>query len=108
MNKITPSQFIEALLESQRTSAVTSMELKVRTFNNVVDRLSELDFDVQFGYSDLIEFAENFGNSLPYKNFALHISYTDALFNEINKYNQIYASVNNYTEIDKIWKKLLK
>jgi|GEM_PF-6529071 hypothetical protein len=108
MKEITPSQFIEALLESQRTDSRPPVELKVRAFNNMVDQLSNIDICVQFGFSDLVEFVESFEESLSYKDFAIHISYTESLFSEIKKYNQIYAAVENFTEINKVVWKILK
>lgn len=108
MKEITPSQFIEAILESQRMNSVSLMELKVRTFNRMVDQLYGLNIRVQFGFSDLIDFVENFEESLPYDNFAIHIAYTETLLNEMKEYNQIYASVSNLDKINKLWKSLMK
>lgn len=108
MKEITPSQFIEAILESQRMNSVSLMELKVRTFNGMVDQLYDLNIRVQFGFSDLIDFVENFEESLSYDNFAIHIAYTETLLNEMKEYNQIYASVSNFDEINKVWKSLMK
>ena len=108
MKEITPSQFIEAILESQRMNSVSLMELKVRTFNGMVDQLYDLNIRVQFGFSDLIDFVENFEESLSYDNFAIHIAYTETLLNEMKEYNQIYVSVSNFDEINKVWKSLMK
>lgn len=108
MREITPSQFIEAILESQRMSSVSLMELKVRTFNKMVDQLYSLNIHVQFGFSDLIDFVEDFEESLPYDNFAIHIAYTETLLNEMKEYNQIYASVRNFVEINEVWKNLMR
>lgn len=108
MKEIAPSQFIEALLESQLMNSVSKTKLKVRTFNSMVDQLSDLNICVQFGFSDLIEFVESFKEFLPYEDFALHISYTKPLFDEMKKYNQIYASFGDFTEINRAWKDLMK
>ena len=108
MREIKPSQFIEAILESQQMNSVSIMELKVRTFNKMVDQLHDLNLRVQFGFSDLVEFAEVFEDVLSYKDFAIHISYTKPLLDEVKKYNQIYASVRNIVEINDVWKKLVK
>ena len=89
-------------------NSVSLMELKVRTFNGMVDQLYDLNIRVQFGFSDLIDFVENFGESLSYDNFAIHIAYTETLLNEMKEYNQIYASVSNFDEINKVWKSLMK
>lgn len=108
MREISPSQFIEAILESQKINSVSITELKVRTFNKMVDQLYGLNIRVQFGFSDLIEFVEDFETALPYEGFAIRISYTEALLNEVKRYNQIYASVSDFVEIDEVWKNLMK
>lgn len=108
MKGIAPSQFIEALLEIQRINSISLTELKVRTFNDMVDQLSDLNIFVPFGFSDLIEFVQNFEESLSYRDFTLHIFYTDTLLNEVKKYNQIYASVDNFGEITNVWKDYVK
>ena len=74
----------------------------------MVDQLYDLNIRVQFGFSDLIDFVENFEESLSYDNFAIHIAYTETLLNEMKEYNQIYASVSNFDEINKVWKSLMK
>ena len=108
MREIKPSQFIEAILESQQINSVSQMELRVRTFNKMVDQLHDLNRCVQFGFSDLVEFVEVFEDVLSYKDFAIHISYTKTLLDEVKKYNQIYASVRNFVEINDVWKNLVK
>ena len=108
MREIKPSQFIEAILESQQINSVSIMELRVRTFNKMVDQLHDLNICVQFGFSDLVEFAEVFEDVLSYKDFAIHISYTKTFLNEVKKYNQIYASVKNSVEINDVWKNIVK
>lgn len=108
MKGIAPSQFIEALLEIQRINSISLMELKVRTFNDLVDKLYDFNIFVPFGFSDMIEFVQNFEESLSYKDFSLHISYTDTLLNEVKKYNQIYESVDNFAEIPNLWKNYVK
>lgn len=108
MREITPSQFIEAILESQRMNSVSLTKLKVRTFNEMVDQLYGLDICVQFGFSDLIDFVDDFDDSLPYTDFAIRIAYTEALLDEVKEYNQIYKSVENFIEINDVWKNLIK
>ena len=108
MIEIKPSQFIEAILESQQMNSVSLMELRVRTFNKMVDQLHDLNICVQFGFSDLVEFVDVFENVLSYKDYAIHISYTKPLLNEVKKYNQIYASVKNFVEINDVWENLVK
>ena len=108
MREIKPSQFIEAILESQQINSVSIMELRVRTFNKMVDQLHGLNICVQFGFSDLVEFVEVFEDVLSYKDFAIHISYTKTRLDEVKKYNQIYASVRNFVEINDVWKNLVK
>ncbi len=108
MREISPSQFIEAILESQKINSVSITKLKVRTFNKMVDQLYGLNIRVQFGFSNLIEFVEDFETALPYENFAIRISYTEALLNEVRRYNQIYASVRDFVEINEVWKNLMK
>lgn len=108
MKEITPSQFIEAILESQKMNSVSLTKLKVRTFNEMVDQLYGLDICVQFGFSDLIDFVEYFDDSLPYTDFAICISYTKALLDEVKEYNQIYKSINSFIEINEVWKNLIK
>lgn len=108
MRDIKPSQFIEAILESQQMNSVSKMELKVRTFNQMVDQLHELDICVQFGFSDLFECVELFEDVLSYKNYCIHISYTKDFLNEVKQYNQIYASVQNFIEINNVWKDLVR
>ncbi|MDM8199373.1 hypothetical protein QUW11_12700 [Mediterranea massiliensis] len=108
MREISPSQFIEAILESQKINSVSLTKLKVRTFNEMVDRLYGLNICVQFGFSDLIDFVEDFEESLPYADFAIRISYTEAFLDEMKEYNQIYTSVKNFIEINEVWKNLIK
>lgn len=108
MREIKPSQFIEAILESQQMNSVSLMELKVRTFNKMVDQLYDLNICVQFGFSDLFEYVELFKDVLSYKDYCLHISYTKDLLNDIKQYNQIYASVQDFVAINKKWKNLVR
>jgi len=108
MKEISPSQFIEAILESQRARPTSLMELKVRTFNSMVDKLFECGICVQFGFSDLIEFASNFEEPVSYNNFALQIPCTEDFFCKMKSYNRIYTSVENFTEINNVWASLMK
>lgn len=107
MKEIAPSQFIEALLESQRINKLNKLYLKVRTFNKLVDELSNLNIYVQFGFSDLIEFVDNYNEYLSYKDFAIHVLYTEKLIEKVKKYNRIYVSIDNFDEINAVWKNLL-
>lgn len=106
MNEITPSQFIEAILERQRTSSPSSLPLKVRTFNRLVDQLDKVNIRARFGFTDLIDFVENFGDTLPYKDFTIQISYSESLFKEVKRYNRIYTT-DNMSEINEVWNDIL-
>ena len=83
MKEIAPSQFIEAILESQRNYLVPTLALEVRTFNRLVDQLAELNICTRFGFIDLIDFVEHFGDTLSYKELTIQITYSDSLFNEM-------------------------
>ena len=107
MKEIKPSQFIEAILESQQINSVSLIKLKVRTFNKMVDQLYNLNICVQFGFSDLFEYVELFEDVLSYKDYCLHISYTKDLLNDVKQYNQIYASVQDFVAINNVWKNFL-
>lgn len=104
MIEIKPSQFIEIILEFQKRNSIFLMKLKVRNFNKMVDRLYDLNIRVNFGFSDLVEFVDIFENIIPYKDYAIHISYTEELLNEVKKYNQIYESIMDFVKINDTWK----
>lgn len=108
MKEIAPSQFIEAILESQRNFLVPTLSLEVRTFNQLVDQLAELNICTRFGFIDLIDFVEHFGDTLSSKEFTIQIAYSDSLFNEMKRYNQIYTSIDNFAKINEVWNKILK
>lgn len=108
MKEIAPSQFIEAILESQRSFLVPTLSLEVRTFNQLVDQLAELNICTRFGFIDLIDFVEHFGDTLSSKEFTIQIAYSDSLFNEMKRYNQIYTSIDNFAKINEVWDKILK
>jgi len=108
MKEIAPSQFIEAILESQRNYMAPSLALEVRTFNSLVDQLAALNICTRFGFLDLIDFAEHFGDTLPYKEFTIQIAYSDSLFNEVKRYNKIYTSIDNFAKIHEVWNGILK
>lgn len=103
MNNISPSQFLEALLEFQRKNLINDIIIQARKFNELVDFLSDLNLCARFGFLDLIEFVEKFEDSLSYKEFALHISYTEEFLNEIKRYNNIYISLENMDKINEVW-----
>lgn len=108
MKEIAPSQFIEAILESQKNYLAPTLALEVRTFNRLVDQLAELNIRTKFGFLDLIDFVEHFGDTLSYKELTIQITYSDSLFNEMKRYNQIYTSIDNFSKINEVWDEILK
>lgn len=108
MKEITPSQFIEAILESQKNYLAPTLVLEVRTFNRLVDQLADLNICTRFGFIDLIDFAEHFGDTLSYKEFTIQIAYSETLFNKVKQYNQIYTAIDNFAKINEAWDKILK
>lgn len=108
MKKIEPSQFLELILKQQKLHNQQFLELRVRDFNKMIDELSDLNYSVRFGYSDLIEFVEKFYASIPYKSFSLNISYTEELMKEVKVFNKIYEDINNLSESTNLWEKFIK
>lgn len=108
MIEINPSQFIEALLETQRANSMQNTLLQVRMFNDMADRLLALDIRTRFGFFELVEFAKHFADLLPYKDHTLEVSYNETLFSAIRKYNRIYNDIDQFKQINQVWKDSVK
>lgn len=108
MKDISPSQFIEALLETQRSLLISQTTLQARKFNELIEHLSTFNLCARFGFLDLIDYVEQFEESLSYKEYTLQIFYTEDFLNKIKKYNQIYATLENMSEIHQVWEDCIK
>lgn len=93
--EISPSQFIEIVLESLKEQKVPKMQIDVQTFNKMTETLYEKNLVAQFGFSGLIEFSNLYKETFPYENFKVHISYSEELLQKIKRYNCIYESIDN-------------
>ena len=93
--EISPSQFIEVVLESLKQQKVSKMEIDVQTFNEITETLFEENLVTRFGFSGLIEFSNLYKETFPYENFKVHISYSEELLQKIKRYNCIYESIDN-------------
>ena len=93
--EISPSQFIEVVLESLKQQKVSKMEIDVQTFYEITETLFEENLVTRFGFSGLIEFSNLYKETFPYENFKVHISYSEELLQKIKRYNCIYESIDN-------------
>jgi hypothetical protein len=93
--EISPSQFIEVVLENLKEQKVPKMEIDAQTFNEMVETLYEKNLVIRFGFSGLVEFSNLYKENFPYVNFKVHISYSEELLQKIKRYNCIYESIDN-------------
>lgn len=92
--EISPSQFIEVVLENLKEQKVPKMEIDVQTFNKMTEALYKKNLVIWFGFSGLIEFSNLYKETFPYENFKVHISYSEELLQKIKRYNCIYESID--------------
>lgn len=92
--EISPSQFIEVVLENLKEQKVPKMQIDARTFNKMTEMLFEKNLFTRFGFSGLIEFSNLYKETFPYENFKVHISYSEELLQKIKRYNCIYESID--------------
>lgn len=92
--EISPSQFIEVVLENLKEQKVPKIEIGAQTFNEITETLFEKNLVTRFGFSGLIEFSNLYKETFPYENFKVHISYSEELLQKIKRYNYIYESID--------------
>jgi hypothetical protein len=92
--EISPSQFIEVVLETLKKQKVPKVQIAVQTFNKMTETLFEENIFTRFGFSGLIEFSNLYKETFPYENFKVHISYSEELLQKIKTYNCIYESID--------------
>jgi hypothetical protein len=92
--EISPSQFIEVVLENLKELKVPKIQIDVETFNEMTETLYEKNLVICFGFSGLIEFSNLYKEHFPYENFKVHISYSEELLQKIKRYNCIYESID--------------
>lgn len=99
--EISPSQFIEVVLETLKKQKVSNVQIAAQTFNEITETLFEKNLVTRFGFSGLIEFSNLYKETFPYENFKVHISYSEELLQKIKRYNCIYESIDiDKREID--------
>ncbi len=102
--EISPSQFIEVVLETQKVTNVPKVQIAVQAFNEMTETLFNQNLFTRFGFSGLIEFSNLYKETFPYKNFKVHISYSEELLQKIKTYNCIYESINNEIDLKELVK----
>lgn len=108
MKNIEPSQFLELLLSQQKQFQIDETVIGVIKFNKMVDELSNLNLFTRFGFSDFLEFIDRVHSSIPYKEFAIHISFTEQLMNDVRRYNSMYEEIKELNSALKLWEDFLK
>ena len=108
MNNLEPSQLFEIILSQQNNFSRYEVPLSVRTFNKIIDELTNLNLRVRFGYSDFLEFIDTYHKYINYKEHILHIFYSEDLLRQVRQYNRIYENIDKLTKSNDLWQNYLK
>lgn len=110
MRKVHPPQLIEALIIQQELlQDLEDINLTVKRFNELVRRMATIEYQLDFSYRELLDFASQFHKDIfIIDEVEIHLHFSEDLKKRLAWYNKMYSDIQEPLKRCDLWKMLGK